>query len=268
MGVLDGQRQDGELGKELVQDGQAQVFLQAQRRARRFQQQAQQLVGDALGAQPAQRHLARLGVDGLVDGEVVAGGEAGGAQDAQRVVAEAGRRGHGDAPPGDGLQPAMGIDDRPVGQAHGDGVAGEVAPPQVLLQGDLGPGLHLDVPVAVGAPLLLAVAARQGDVEGPAPAAELDHREALAHRVGLAVPAQARLDLVVAQPGHQQVDVLLGNGLAVEDAVAHRAADDVGVPAEHGDEKVLLGEIDAQPLHIGSILAGCGGEVNSVIRDS
>ncbi len=263
VGVLDGQRQGAELGEKLFQHGEAEILLQSRRGPRRLEQQPEQFVGDALGAELGQRHLARLGVDRLVHGEAVDRGEAGGAQDAQRVVAEARRRGHGHPAPGDGLQPLVRVDHRPVAEAHGDGVAGEVATPEVLFQGDLGAGLDEEVLVAVGRPVLFALAARHGDIVGLLVPGELDHREALADRVGLAEGRQPGGDLVVAHAGDQQVDVLAGGELPVKDPVADRAAHHVHVVVEDGDEKVLPGESDLQPLHDGCILAVPAWEVNS-----
>ncbi len=115
--------------------------------------------------------------------------------------------------------------------------------------------------------VLLAVAAGHGDVEGLAGAGELDHREALAHGVGLAEGLQPGGDLVVVQAGDQQVDVLAGRQPLVEEVVADRAAHDVDVAVENGDEKVLLGERDLRPLHVGSILKVLSLYVNSVMSD-
>ena len=147
--------------------------------------------------------------------------------------------------------PLVRVDDQAVAQAHGDGVAGEVAPAEVLLERDLRPRLDVEVLVAVGLAVLLAVAARHGDVEGAAVAGELEHREALADGIGFAEFFQLGRDLLVAHAGDQQVDVLVRGGLFVEDAVAYRAAHDVNGAAENGDEKILLREVNAQPLHDG-----------------
>ena len=142
----------------------------------------------------------------------IAGGEAGGAQYPQRVLHESVRH----VPQHFGSQvplAAVGIDDVTVGGA-GHGVDGEVAPQQVLLQGDRGVAVHGEAGVAVPP---LALGARQGVLVFGIGVQE--HREILAHLL------EALIQQVGGGGAHHH-PVVLAAGVA-QQGIAHRAADQV-----------------------------------------
>ena len=221
--LLDAQRR--QLGKEL--GGQTGVVKKPQAgRGVRNDHQLVQLVADAFGGHDRQSlgHVAHRLDDVVIGHQVVGGDEARRPHHAQRILPE------GHLRPGRGAQPRGGQVGRTVegvdqlGRRAGDlechRVDREVAPGQIV--DDVGREGHL----GLAALRVVHLGPVGGDLHGHPGGHRPDGAEAFAlGPQGVGPPAERRLDLLGRGVG-REVEVL-GQAVAAQEQVAHRAADEV-----------------------------------------